>query len=667
MIPEAAVWAIIGIPFACFLIIVALIRPFMNDFPRVSGYTTIGGLLVAFILSVWALWSVMDSSAHSLHFASYEWFTIGDFGSGAGFQMTVGLLLDPLTAIMLIVITGVSLMVQVYSQGYMSGDSSYSRYFAFMSFFTASMLGLVLSRNLIQLFFFWELVGLSSYLLIGFWHSRPSAVAAAKKAFIVTRIGDLGFLLALLYLFANRGPFLDRGLNPFEIPDILFMAPLLAGGVCTWLALGLFAGAMGKSAQFPLHTWLPDAMEGPTPVSSLIHAATMVAAGVFLVARMFPLFDSSVIGTPVVQNTVAIVGGGTALFAALMAIVANDIKRVLAYSTISQLGYMMLALGLGAPEVAIFHLFNHAFFKCLLFLGAGSVHHSVHTFDMRYMGGLRRVMPLTYGAMVIGGLSLAGIFPLAGFWSKDEILNVAWYGTSAGSLGLSRVLFIIGCTGAFLTAFYIFRLISMTFHGEFRGGIDAVPREKRIPEEIDAHVHLHESPLVMTAPMVVLSVAALISGYFSNATIGFAGIPSHWFAHMLGQDAPHFSWPIAVVSSVVAICGILLATRLHQLKIKGPASISAGLKICHTVLARRFYMDELYEGVVVRRVLYQGVFKFSDWIDRRLIDGFVDLVSWISRNSGRALAQVQTGQAQTYGTGIVVGIVVILSVYISQL
>ena len=328
------------------------------------------------------------------------------------------------------------------------------------------MLGLVTARNLIQLFVFWELVGLSSYLLIGFWHGRPAAADAAKKAFIVTRVGDFGFLLALLYLFAQGPAFAAQGLNPFEIPDLMAFAPSLAGGVAAWLALGLFAGAVGKSAQFPLHTWLPDAMEGPTPVSSLIHAATMVAAGVFLVARAFPLFEA---GGGAALNTVALIGGVTALMAASMALVANDIKRVLAYSTISQLGFMFVALGVGLPAVAMFHLFTHAFFKCLLFLSAGSVHHAAHTFDMRYMGGLRKAMPWTYAAALIGALSLVGVFPLAGFWSKDEVLAGAWVGDHAANISVAKAVFCMGVAASAMTAFYAFRMIFITFHGEFRG------------------------------------------------------------------------------------------------------------------------------------------------------------------------------------------------------
>ena len=401
MIPEVAVWAIFFIPLASFVVIGLIIRPFFNNYRYLSSVALISGLVVCLVLAGWTLSSVIDKHG-DLGFAPHHWLSVG------GIEISMGLVVDSLTAIMLIVVVLVSLMVQVYSHGYMRDDPSYARYYAFMSLFTASMIGLVLASNIIQLYVFWELVGLSSYLLIGFWHHRPAAAAAAKKAFIVTRLGDLGFLIAILFLFFNGDAYAALGLNFLEIGDIQKGAALgvLGGLSATGLAIGIFCGAVGKSAQFPLHVWLPDAMEGPTPVSALIHAATMVAAGVFLIARFFPVFKASADA----MTTVAMIGAFTALLAATMALATNDIKRVLAYSTVSQLGYMVAALGLGAYGIALFHLFNHAFFKALLFLGAGSVNHSTGTFDMRYMGGLRRVMPITYIVTLLGGLSLIGIF-----------------------------------------------------------------------------------------------------------------------------------------------------------------------------------------------------------------------------------------------------------------
>ena len=460
MISELAAWFIFLLPLGSFALIAFLIRPFLNKggLHVLSGYATIAAIGGSFVLSVWALGSVVEGHNAEIGWTAHEWMTVGNF------RFTVGILMDPLTAIMLFVVTGVSLLIQVYSLGYMKGDDGFARYYAFMSLFTASMIGLVLARNVIQLFVFWELVGLCSYLLIGFWYKRPAAANAAKKAFIVTRIGDFGFLLGILYLFFNGGDV--GGGNPLDIPTLneAAKAGLLAGSAATWIAVGLFAGAIGKSGQFPLHTWLPDAMEGPTPVSALIHAATMVAAGVFLVARFFDVFAAS----PAAMDTVAIIGGFTAIFAASMGLVANDIKRVLAYSTVSQLGYMMLALGVGAYGPAVFHLFTHAFFKALLFLGSGNVNHATGTFDMRYMGGLRRVMPITYLCFLIGGLSLAGVFPFAGFWSKDEILASAWGGDA-----VSQAVFWLALVAVFMTAFYMFRAIFMTFEGkrgEFEGG-----------------------------------------------------------------------------------------------------------------------------------------------------------------------------------------------------
>ena len=376
---EAAAWAIFLLPLAAFLLNGLIVRPFLGPQSPLAGHVTIAAVGGAFLLSLWALQQTVAGHGE-IGWASHSWVAVGSL------DVRVGILMDPLTAIMLVVVTGVSLAVQVYSVGYMHGDKGYVRYYAYMALFTASMLGLVLASSVLQMFVFWELVGLSSYLLIGFWHHRPSAARAAVKAFVVTRLGDLGFLIAILYLFFHQGAFTDAGLNSLEVRDVYAAvgAGLLGSTAVTWLAVGFFAGAVGKSAQFPLHVWLPDAMEGPTPVSALIHAATMVAAGVFLVARMFPVFEAS----DAAMNLVAVTGGVTAVLAATMAITANDIKRVVAYSTISQLGYMMLALGVGAYGAAMFHLFNHAFFKALLFLGAGSVNHAAGTFDMRFMGGL---------------------------------------------------------------------------------------------------------------------------------------------------------------------------------------------------------------------------------------------------------------------------------------
>ena len=676
MLTESLVWAIFLLPVASFLLIGFVIRPLGPAFAKSAGYVTIAALGIGFILSVWLL----RSSAHGevYDFAPYLWLSLGSAA------IEVGLLLDPLTNVMLVVVTGVSLMVQIYSMGYMDGDESIARYYAYMSLFSASMIGLVLAVNVVQMYVFWELVGLSSYLLIGFWHERPSAAAAAKKAFIITRIGDVGFLLAIIYLFFQADNFAADGLNALHIPHIWEAAApvaaggagIVAGGALLWLCLGLFAGAAGKSGQFPLHTWLPDAMEGPTPVSALIHAATMVAAGVFLVGRFFPVFAES----QVAMMVVALIGAFTAVFAATMGLAANDIKRVMAYSTVSQLGYMMAALGVGAYNAALFHLFTHAFFKALLFLGAGSVNHAAGTFNMMYMGGLRKAMPGTYWLTVIGALSLVGIFPLAGFWSKDEILLESWLAHGPVPASISVLVFAMLLVGVLLTAYYSYRMVHLTFHGEFRGGgerelHDSEEAGEPAPTGVSHHVHLGESPMWMLIPMGILGFSAVVAGWLANP-IGvssiFGLIPSHWlteyFASGLhdGHHAPPFSIPMAIISNVVAIAGIGLAVLTYAWPRPFTTSepLSKGGPL-HTLLAQRYYMDDLYEGIIVGRVFYRTVAAIADWIDRNIVDGIVGLVGWVSRNIGSLIALAQNGQVQTYPLIAAAGGLVIIVLYLA--
>ena len=678
MFDQLQVWAIFFLPLASFVLIALVVRPFLDRFSRISGLLLIAALAVAFLLSVQALvWTIQDKEIVA---QSWTWLEFG------GVSVDMGLLVDPLTAIMLVVVTGVSLLVQIYSLGYMHGDPGFSRYFAFMALFTASMLGIVLASNIIQLYIFWELVGLSSYLLIGFWHDRPAAAAAAKKAFLVTRIGDVGFLIAILYLFFQADEFAAQGLNAFYIPDIWIAAqPLAVGGLgilggagLLWFSLGVFAGAAGKSGQFPLHTWLPDAMEGPTPVSALIHAATMVAAGVFLVARFYPVFQASAEAMTVVAS----IGAFTALMAATMGLVMNDIKRVMAYSTISQLGYMMAALGVGAYGAAIFHLFTHAAFKALLFLGAGSVNHATGTFDMRYMGGLRRVMPATYWLVVIAGMSLAGIIPLGGFWSKDEILTGAWNGTGLINPWVSQAVVAALLAAALLTGFYTLRMIIMTFHGEFRGGAAKEREDLGQPATpvSDDHggQHLGESPKEMLAPMFVLGVASVVAGFLVNPQwIDLIGIPKHWITEFLlgglehnllplGVElhAPDFSPMMALASTAIALAGLGLAWLLYRSWTKQGVDQKEPLRMAgpvHRLLSEKYYMDALYEGAVVRRFFYRGFAGTLDWLDRNLVDGVVDLFGWIFRNFGPlVLSRIQTGQVQTYGAVVVLGGLAIL-------
>ncbi|MCH7605943.1 MAG: NADH-quinone oxidoreductase subunit L [Chloroflexi bacterium] len=666
MVSEAYLWAIFLLPLASFLIIGLVIRPFLNRYAWLSGAVLVAALGLALWLSVLTLRAVI--LGQDLQFDAHEWLIIGDA------TVEMSLLVDPLTAVMVVVVTAVSLMVQIYSLGYMRHDPGYARYFAYMSLFTAAMLGLVLVANIIVLYAFWELVGVSSYLLIGFWHERPSAAAAAKKAFIITRIGDVGFLVAILYLFLRADDFAGNGLNAFHIPDIWQAAqPEIAGGLgilggaaLTWLTLGIFAGAAGKSGQFPLHAWLPDAMEGPTPVSALIHAATMVAAGVFLVARFFPVFEAA-------QHTltvVALIGAFTAVMAATMGLVMNDIKRVMAYSTISQLGYMMAALGIGAYGAALFHLVVHASFKALLFLGAGNVNHATGTFNMRYMGGLWRRMPLTYVLVVAGGLSLVGVIPLAGFWSKDEILAGALHPSAAldGWVGSVTLGFLLA--GVLLTAFYTFRMIYMTFHGEFRGGIEKeLEDQSALGVTTDAAhngVHLAESPAVMLFPMVLLGIAAIVSGYVINPQwIDLAFIPKHWFAEFLAplaeHAAPAFNWGLAGASTGIAVAGIALATVVYRRWSGERREPLEAVKPLHALLANKYFVDALYEDFLVRLVFYRVFANFIDWLDRNFVDRLVDGVGLVSRNFGRlVLAPIQTGEVQMYGLAVALGIVVIL-------
>ena len=424
---------------------------------------------------------------------------------------------------------------------------------------------------------------------------------------------------------------------------------LLATSVVTWLAVGIFTGAVGKSGQFPLHTWLPDAMEGPTPVSALIHAATMVTAGVFLVARFFPLFQQS----EVAMNLVAIVGGFTAIFAASMGLVMNDIKRVLAYSTVSQLGYMMLALGVGAYGPAIFHLFTHAFFKALLFLGAGSVSHASGTFDMRFMGGLRASMPWTYGTFLVGSLSLAGIFPLAGFWSKDEILASA----SVSSSAVGQLVFWLAVIAVFMTAFYMFRALFMTFEGRFKGGAEADPAA-----DGRGQVHLAESPAVMTLPLVALGIASVVIGFLSNAIMDVGLVPEHWLSHFLDVEANSFSLAIAGVSTVAAVPGIALAYVMYVSKLLPPARISKRMRLAHVLLSRKYYFDEIYETALTKRVFYGVAAQALDWADKAIVDGSVRALGYFGRNVGRAMAHAQSGQLQGYGIVIGIGVIAIFAV-----
>ena len=622
-IPEAAVWAIYLAPVASFVVIGAALRSRPVD----AGRLTILAIGLSWLLALWALDTSLNIDGEALGFASHEWVRLFDL------HVSVGVRLDGLTAVMLVVVTSVSLLVQIYSTGYMQGDGGYARYFAYMSLFTAAMLGLVVSSSLLQLFVHWELVGLSSYLLIGFWFHKPSAAAAAKKAFIVTRFGDFGFLLAVLLIWSKLGT--------FDIAMINQDAHALSSAVLVGFTLGLLAGAVGKSAQFPLHIWLPDAMEGPTPVSALIHAATMVVAGVYLIARFFPSFEAA---PSEVLSTVAYIGGFTAIFAATMGIVATDIKRVLAYSTISQLGYMVMALGLGGYVAAIFHLFTHAFFKALLFLGSGSVNHATNTFDMRRMGGLRLSMPITFWTFVIGALSLSGVFPLAGFWSKDEILLDAF--------NHNTLLFWVGVTVAGMTAFYMFRAIFLTFFGEYRGG--AEPEE---PGHGSDQSQPHESPRAMWVPLAILAVPAIVIGW-----VNIGGDFGEFVEGALPVDLRHFHAEIdpfvLAVSTLFALAGIGLAAALYFYRQPDASVIRERLGPVHTLVERKYFLDELAETVVVRWVLLRGVGGVLSAIDTHVIDRAVIGAATATRLAGDILRRAQSGQLQAYSSLFLIGVIV---------
>ena len=627
--PHQLIWLIFFLPLISFVLIAVFIRPLVPPGNKVSGYITIGAIGVSLALSIWALLSVNSQPNHELVIPPVNWLSAGSFS----FQ--VGILMDSLTAMMLVVVTAVSLFVQIYSQGYMQGDPGYHRYYAWMSLFTASMLGLVLASNLLMMYIFWEMVGLCSYLLIGFWFHRPAAANAAKKAFIITRLGDFGFLIAILLLYANTGTFDIEQLNS------LAAAGTLAGTVLTWAAIGIFAGAAGKSAQFPLHTWLPDAMEGPTPVSALIHAATMVAAGVFLVARTLPLFEHSAAAL----NTVAIIGGFTAIFAASMGLAAVDIKRVLAYSTVSQLGYMMLGLATGGVAAGMFHLFNHAFFKALLFLGAGSVNHATGTFDMREMGGLRRVMPWTYTLFVIASLSLAGIWPLAGFWSKDEIL--------ISSLAQQPALFVLAMLTVFMTAFYMFRVVFMTFGGESRATAG----------HIAEHGQPHESPRVMVIPMLILGILAVISGFWNvtghfNMFMGEAGEAQGFISGLFGIFTHLLPW----ISLIMAGLGIFLAYAIYSAKWLSAEKIGQMFRPVYNLLLNKYWMDVLYERIIVNLFMLKGIFSQLQWVDTKVVDGAANGTASATIKGGKYFRRTQTGHLQVYGLTIGAGLIAIIIV-----
>ena len=540
-------------------------------------------------------------------------------------SIDLGILLDPISVMMLIVISTVSFMVHLYSFGYMKGERGFQRYYAFLSLFTMSMLGLVVATNIFQMYLFWELVGVSSYLLIGFYYTKPAAIAASKKAFIVTRFADLGFLIGILVYGYYAGTYTFQ---PNE------MALLKGGAAMIPLALGLmFIGGAGKSAMFPLHIWLPDAMEGPTPVSALIHAATMVVAGVYLVARMFPLFIDY---APHVLHLVAYVGAFTAFYAASVACVQSDIKRVLAFSTISQIGFMMVALGVctstdphegGLGYMAgMFHLFTHAMFKALLFLGAGSIIHAVHSNEMSAMGGLRKYMPVTHITFLIACLAIAGIPPFSGFFSKDEILTACFR--------FSPVMGWIMTVIAAMTAFYMFRL----YYGIFWGSSE--PGQKSASDESHSHQHTpHESPLAMTVPLMFLAAVTIVAGF----------IPFGHFVSSNGEAYTiHLDWGVAGTSIAIAVISIAVATYMYKGEKQPDAdALARRFNGLWTAAYHRFYIDEVYQ-FITHRIIFGCISRPIAWWDRHVVDGFFDFLAWGANATSDEIRGLQSGRIQQY-------------------
>ena len=544
----------------------------------------------------------------------------------------LGILLDPISAMMLIVITTVSLMVHIYSLGYMDGEKGFQRYYAFLSLFTFSMLGLVVATNIFQMYIFWELVGVSSYLLIGFYYTLPAAVSASKKAFIVTRFADLGFLLGILILsfYTDTFDFVTLTSNPGAAIASAGGATFMGCSVMAWALTLIFMGGAGKSAMFPLHIWLPDAMEGPTPVSALIHAATMVVAGVYLVARLFPVYCLEE-GT---MTIITVIGCVTALYAAAVACVQSDIKRVLAFSTISQIAFMITSLGVARPELhegvgymaSMFHLFTHAMFKALLFLCAGAIIHAVHSNEMSKMGGLRKYMPICNIAFLIGCLAISGIWPFAGFFSKDEILVAAYANSPVWGIWLSAV--------AGMTAFYMFRLYYKIFWWNN-------------PDY--GHHTPHEAPMTMTFPLIFLSLVSIVAGF-----IPFGELVT-WNREALHT---HINWVVAGTSTVIAVAAIALATVLYLKENAVPTKMADACRGLWTAAYKRFYMDELYQ-FITHKIIFACISRPIAWFDRRIIDGTFDLLANVTNSASYAVRKLQGGTIQGYVWVYLVGAVIL--------
>lgn len=631
---NALPWIILLLP----LFAAAGITLFVSKNRDLSAKLSIAAVSIGFVLSLVLL---LGYRGDAIPQTPFPWIHVGNLYIDMGIQM------DAISQLMLLIVTGVGGLIHIYSYGYMAEDRSVSRFFASLSLFTFSMLGIVLASNFVQMFIFWELVGLSSYLLIGFWYEKPSAADAAKKAFITNRLGDFGFILGIIVIWSVLGT-VDFG----AAKDMLAANPAALGSLATIAGLLIFCGAMGKSAQFPLHVWLPDAMEGPTPVSALIHAATMVAAGVYMLCRTFFLFNAtqawpdalSFLNGITALNVIAWIGGITSLLAALIAIQQDDIKRILAYSTLSQLGYMVMAVGLGSPVAAMYHLTTHAAFKALLFLGAGSVIHAMHhEQDIWQMGGLKEKVPTTFWTFMVATLALCGVPPFSGFYSKDAVLASALRDGH-----VSPILFTIGVGVAVLTTFYMFRLVFVAFYGG--------PRS-------EAAGHAHESPRVMTVPLILLAIPSLLAGLW--------GVDA-FVAHFLPTDHPieyrgmveavlepiNHAPLVGAFGMMAVVVGWLLAWNIYGGKIEEDP-IPNKLTLLADAMKCRFYFDEIYQFLI--SITHEALSRVAAWLDQWIIGGLlVKGTAIFFEITGRLLRLVQTGNIQTYAFMLVAGIVLVV-------
>jgi NADH-quinone oxidoreductase subunit L len=614
---------IVVLPLAGFLLNGLLGPRFGRPFVTAVGC---GLPILAFLATVRAFLQLQAGGGDDpLIQTAYTWATVGDF------KFDIAFYFDRLSAVMALIVTGVGSLIHVYSTGYMKDDPSYARYFAYLNLFLFFMLLLVLGRSLLVCFVGWEGVGLASYLLIGFWFEDPAKAAAGKKAFITNRVGDAGFLLGMFLIYRTLGTLDMDGINA------AFAGPVLPAVSASLIGVLLFIGATGKSAQIPLHVWLPDAMAGPTPVSALIHAATMVTAGVYLIARLHGLYEHA----PEASQLIAVVGVATAFFAATIAIVQTDIKKVLAYSTISQLGFMFLALGVGAYGVAVFHLYTHAFFKACLFLGAGSVIHALGgEQDIRNMGGLAKRIPVTFATFAVATAAIAGLPPLAGFFSKDEILWFAFASESGGS----PLLWLVASGTALMTAFYMFRLLWLTF---------LTP--SRMSHEVEHHVH--ESPLSMTGVLVVLAVLSAVGGFVS--------IP-HFLEHLLPlpgvhHELEHYETPLIVLSVVLALAGLAAAFLIYGKGLARGEALAARFPRLHKLLSGKYYVDELYENLLGKPLNWISERVFLGLGDRFLIDGSLNGMASLAQRAAGRLSRVETGNLQFYVLLAVLGVIACLA------